>query len=574
MSLLERRHPDFGGLDLQKETIGEHALIARNIELDTPGQISKRGGLGRVNQHRYNGGISLIADVQRICDYGRVLVVGSLPVPGQPVPFPPSSGDVWEDQGGGVGSGPAPSGEPYYEDPVFPPVILNAWATPGSVHFFVLAYDPQGLPLSYEWDFGGGDISNEQNPTRPFPTGVFSAVVTVTNSSGKSSSIAVANIGPTADLQMSPLFGVPPPLTVNFDASGSDGDGAVFDLDFGDGTPHSTNPVGTHDYTTGGIFNAVLTVTDKFGATDTDTKQVVTDPWVLEQNINTTLGVTNIIDWCEHGGKVYCVAEVGASYKIIYRDAVNDWKVLANAPANPLLVPTSIVSFGGDLFVVSYFADLRVYRWNGAAFVADGVFPAWAEAGKFVVLDGKLLLIAYGPGGDVYCSERTGVATWSSALLAGVGIGTKAYIAYRSNTFNRGWMSTGGVITRTGLNTVTVSVLGNPKPGGNNSAEFGGNVYVGAGASGNLLYKNGAAGVWSAIALAAAYTRVDQVIEGDSFLILYTTKSGVRTLVRFETPGTFSDEKSGWTLWTTGLACDSDNIYAFRNNGQVYRRVR
>ncbi len=67
------------------------------------------------------------------------------------------------------------------------------------------------------------------------------------------------------------------PVHVNFDASQSsdpDNDPLTYDWNFGDGSPHSSGPQATHDYTTAGTYTATLTVSDGGGGQDTATIQI------------------------------------------------------------------------------------------------------------------------------------------------------------------------------------------------------------------------------------------------------------------------------------------------------------
>ena len=77
------------------------------------------------------------------------------------------------------------------------------------------------------------------------------------------------NLTPVADIDAQPTQG-PPPLVVQFDATGStDGNNDPLDYlwDFGDGSPASTAPVVQHTYPVDGVFSATLTVSDPGGAT-------------------------------------------------------------------------------------------------------------------------------------------------------------------------------------------------------------------------------------------------------------------------------------------------------------------
>jgi len=83
---------------------------------------------------------------------------------------------------------------------------------------------------------------------------------------------AINNRAPTADIAASPTTGEPP-LTVNFNGSGSSDDGTIVDYawSFGDGSSqNSSNPTIQHQYLQEGLYQAELTVTDEEGLTGTD----------------------------------------------------------------------------------------------------------------------------------------------------------------------------------------------------------------------------------------------------------------------------------------------------------------
>lgn len=156
-----------------------------------------------------------------------------------------------------------------------------------TVHFRASGYDPdpdENRDLRYQWDFGDGGFSTEQNPSHTYaapgtyrvkarvsdPDGSWEeAVLTVEVSSGNQSPIAV--------LEATPRSGVAP-LQVLFDGSGSsDPDGHIvsYEWDFGDGTQLiTTTPTTNHIYGVAGTYNAGLTVRDNQGATSIATVQI------------------------------------------------------------------------------------------------------------------------------------------------------------------------------------------------------------------------------------------------------------------------------------------------------------
>lgn len=183
----EIRHPDFGGLRLDVEPVHPQAVIAQNVDLCKPGLLSKRPGLRRMNQTHYAGVIVMLGDVQRICDYGKFLVLADPNWPG------PTPGPV---------PGPGPSvvdhPPPTIFDPDYAPVAVAnggplVGVAPLPVGFSSAgSYDPNGGPLTYHWAFGDGAVSNQPNPAHLYTVpGLYNAVLTVTNAAGKTATDAV-----------------------------------------------------------------------------------------------------------------------------------------------------------------------------------------------------------------------------------------------------------------------------------------------------------------------------------------------------------------------------------------------
>jgi hypothetical protein len=186
----ELRHPDFLGLRLDRDPVHPAAVIAANAQARKPGLLEKRPGFRRMNQRHYTGAVLLLDDIQRICDYGKFLVVaGHYDLP----PFPTFPGpDIYQHD---------PINDP--GDPVFDPAwapVVAASANPliGFVPLLVAfssvgSFDPMGGPLAYSWDFDDGSpLSNQANPGHLYAvTGAFNAVLTVTNQAGKTASAGV-----------------------------------------------------------------------------------------------------------------------------------------------------------------------------------------------------------------------------------------------------------------------------------------------------------------------------------------------------------------------------------------------
>jgi PKD repeat protein len=142
----------------------------------------------------------------------------------------------------------------------------------------------------YHWNFGDGTTGTGNTIIHTYSTpGTYTAVLTASNTSGKSSS-ASATITVTQPPQATPPTAVissstaagQAPLLVDFNGSGSSATGGAtitsYSWSFGDGTSAS-GPNVTRTFTTAGTFNTTLTVTDNKGLSNsTSTPIVVTAP--------------------------------------------------------------------------------------------------------------------------------------------------------------------------------------------------------------------------------------------------------------------------------------------------------
>lgn len=155
------------------------------------------------------------------------------------------------------------SGEPPLE------VIFNARGS----------YDPDGRLGNFIWTFSDGyETFGPLASQTYYSPGIYTVTLTSYDNRGGMGTDTVtiyvgqSNLPPVAAASATPLTGNVP-LEVTFSSASShdpDGTLASYAWDFGDGnTSSQPNPV--HTYTTNGIYQATLTVTDNLGLTDSDT---------------------------------------------------------------------------------------------------------------------------------------------------------------------------------------------------------------------------------------------------------------------------------------------------------------
>ncbi|MDF0716736.1 PKD domain-containing protein, partial [Muricauda sp. 334s03] len=142
---------------------------------------------------------------------------------------------------------------------------------------------------NYQWDFGDGTtISNEADPSHTYTNaGSYNAELTVTDGDGQQDTdtvvvtVTVPQSDPPSALVQADQVEGDAPLEVQFTGSNSFDDVGIssYQWDFGDGSAVSNEADPVHIYANVGSYNAVLTVTDADGQSDTDTVTInVTGP--------------------------------------------------------------------------------------------------------------------------------------------------------------------------------------------------------------------------------------------------------------------------------------------------------
>jgi PKD repeat protein len=141
------------------------------------------------------------------------------------------------------------------------------------------SYDPDGVIVSYDWDWGDGSMGSGVIATHTYAmSGLYTVQLTVTDNEGASGTAS-------ADVLVEEIL-YPPvalftyttdELTVNVDGSGSydpDGTIASYAWDWGDGSVMDSGITAMHTYAMDGTYTITLTVTDDDGLTGTASADV------------------------------------------------------------------------------------------------------------------------------------------------------------------------------------------------------------------------------------------------------------------------------------------------------------
>ncbi|MDD4247942.1 MAG: PKD domain-containing protein [Methanosarcina sp.] len=153
--------------------------------------------------------------------------------------------------------------------------VVNFWGTPrsGDAPLNVAFKDiTTGVPTTWNWDFGDGTYSTDQNPTHIYSSaGRYTIKLTATNAAGSNTLTKYYYLTVTGTAAQTPVaaFSASPtsgnsPMDVTFTDT-STGTPTAWSWNFGDGTNSAIqNPV--HTYSTAGTYTVTLTATNAAGS--------------------------------------------------------------------------------------------------------------------------------------------------------------------------------------------------------------------------------------------------------------------------------------------------------------------
>jgi parallel beta-helix repeat protein len=165
-----------------------------------------------------------------------------------------------------------------------PPIpVANFWGSPksGNVSLNVTFTDiSKGSPTAWNWSFGDGKYSAQQNPVHTYSaSGIYTVALTVSNAAGAGAMTKPNYINITASQKrVANFWGTPnsgnAPLNVTF-IDNTTGAPTALNWSFGDGT-YSTVKNPSHTYSAAGNYTVKLTASNTAGAsTQTKTNYIV-----------------------------------------------------------------------------------------------------------------------------------------------------------------------------------------------------------------------------------------------------------------------------------------------------------
>jgi PKD repeat protein len=301
---------------------------------------------------------------------------------------------------------------------------------------------------SYQWEFGDGTTSTQENPTHAYSTeGIFNVELTAKNDAGSSSAsttISVAYPDPVADFSMDKTT-ADMDETITF--TNLSQNASSYAWSFGDGaTSTEANP--THSYAEAGTYTVQLTATGPGGASNSTTRSVTIEwpepvasfttdkpgnfaaPGVLIHFTNTSEYATSYL-WDFGDGATSTVTSPTHSYTAegIYTvqltatgeggsHSVSDAFSIYVTPVAAFTMDRSSANVGETITFTNESEHATTYLWDfgdGSTSTTEDPVHDWATGGVFSVQ-----LTATGPGGSDDVSHEVTIVEVN--IFPGVGI--------------------------------------------------------------------------------------------------------------------------------------------------------
>jgi PKD repeat protein len=187
-----------------------------------------------------------------------------------------------------------------------PQALFSANITTGCVPVTVQFTDnsvPQaGTIVSWEWNFGDGGTSSQQNPQHTYTqVGFYNVSLRVTSSTGCVGARTVVRYiriveGVTAGFANTPPVRCTAPFVVNFQNQTAGPGTMTYQWDFGNSTTSAvTHPAA--NYATAGTYNVTLVARSQFGCADTITKPVTLTQYTTAINSPDTVCLNSPVNF-------------------------------------------------------------------------------------------------------------------------------------------------------------------------------------------------------------------------------------------------------------------------------------
>jgi len=158
---------------------------------------------------------------------------------------------------------------------------LTTACVPAAVQFTDHSTSPAGSSVtSWQWDFGDGGTSTQQNPSHTYVnTGFYTVILHITNSNGCKSAKSIGRYiriisGVSVDFAFLQPPTCQPPFLINFRDQSSGPGTLSYSWNFGNGASSTAqNPSAT--YNTAGTYTVKLSVQSDLGCSGTTTKDIV-----------------------------------------------------------------------------------------------------------------------------------------------------------------------------------------------------------------------------------------------------------------------------------------------------------
>lgn len=179
-----------------------------------------------------------------------------------------------------AGTNHAPVASFWYD---YPGSGLREYPEPDeTVSFSDGSWDEDGDTLTWQWDFGDGTTSREQNPDHDFNTGIYTVTLMVTDPSGASSVQSediTIDYSPEVSFTMVPEPPIEVGETITFTGTATDPDGSVEAIEWllQGSTISTTYTEAEFSYTfyEPGLYLAIFTATDDLGTTSSTAWPVI-----------------------------------------------------------------------------------------------------------------------------------------------------------------------------------------------------------------------------------------------------------------------------------------------------------